>query len=64
MIGRASGLDRVVFATGHAMKGLSLAPVTGELVAAIVVGERPSHDLTPFRPERFRPLLRSRGRVR
>lgn len=56
VIGRvAPGL---VVATGHAMKGVALAPVTGRLVAELVAGEPPSHDLTPFRPDRFRPLAR------
>ncbi len=43
-----------VIATGHAMKGLSLAPVTGKLVAELVAGDTPIFDLTPFRPDRFR----------
>jgi D-amino-acid dehydrogenase len=46
-------LGRVVVATGHAMKGISLAPVTGRLVAQLVAGESPEHDLEPFRPDRF-----------
>jgi D-amino-acid dehydrogenase len=57
VIGRAPGLPGLVLATGHAMKGVSLAPVTGRLIAELVAGDRPSHDLTPFRPERFRRLL-------
>ena len=47
-IGRLAG---VVVATGHAMKGVSLAPVTGRLVAQLVSGEEPDHDLAPVRPE-------------
>lgn len=46
-------LGRIVVATGHAMKGISLAPVTGQLVAQLVAGESPSHDLAPFDPNRF-----------
>ena len=42
------------------MKGLSLAPVTARLVSELVAGEPPSHDLAPFSPDRFRPLLRRR----
>jgi D-amino-acid dehydrogenase len=62
VIGRAA--PGLVVATGHAMKGVSLAPVTGRLVAELVAGEAPSHDLTPFRPERFRALLRRPARRR
>jgi D-amino-acid dehydrogenase len=46
-------LGRVVVATGHAMKGVSLAPLTGRLVAQLVAGEEPAHDLRPFDPNRF-----------
>jgi D-amino-acid dehydrogenase len=58
VIGRPAGLPGLVLATGHAMKGISLAPVTGRVVAELVGGESPSHDLGPFSPDRFR---RARG---
>jgi D-amino-acid dehydrogenase len=51
VIGRAA--PGLIIATGHAMKGVSLAPVTGRLVAELVAGETPSHDLGPFSPDRF-----------
>jgi D-amino-acid dehydrogenase len=54
VIGRVDGL---ILATGHAMKGLSLAPVTAKLVGELVAGESPSYDLAPFSPRRFRPWL-------
>ena len=44
---------RAVVATGHAMKGVSLAPITGRLVAQLVAGETPDVDLRPFDPNRF-----------
>ncbi len=59
-IGRSQRVPGLVIATGHAMKGLSLAPVTGLLVAELVAGSQPSYDLTPFSPDRFRPLLAAR----
>jgi D-amino-acid dehydrogenase len=46
-------LDRAVVATGHAMKGVALAPVTGRLVAQLLAGEEASYDLAPFDPGRF-----------
>jgi D-amino-acid dehydrogenase len=46
-------LDGVVVATGHAMKGVSLAPITARLVAQLLAGERPDHELALFRPDRF-----------
>jgi D-amino-acid dehydrogenase len=53
VIGRPAALPGLVLATGHAMKGLSLAPVNARLVAELVAGEPPSHDLEPLRPDRF-----------
>jgi len=43
----------VVVATGHAMKGVALAPVTGRIVAQVIAGEAPDHDLAPLDPARF-----------
>jgi len=43
----------VVYACGHSRNGVLLAPATGELVAAVCVGEAPEFDLTPFAVERF-----------
>jgi D-amino-acid dehydrogenase len=57
LLGRVEAPDNLVLATGHAMMGLTLAPVTGRLVAEVIVGEPPSHDLRPVRPSRFQPLL-------
>jgi D-amino-acid dehydrogenase len=61
VIGRPPGLDGLIVATGHAMKGTSLAPVTARLVAELVSGATPSHDLAPFSPARFAPLFRRRA---
>lgn len=47
---RAPGL---VHAHGHEGAGIGLAPATGELVAQVVLGERPEFDLRPFDPTRF-----------
>ncbi|HYE97066.1 MAG TPA: FAD-dependent oxidoreductase [Rubricoccaceae bacterium] len=41
-------------ATGHAMMGLSLGPVTGEAVAALAAGEAPPLPLAALSPDRFR----------
>ncbi len=56
IVGRAQGADGVVLATGHAMMGLTLAPVTGTLVAELLAGGPPGEDLAPLDPGRFRPL--------
>jgi D-amino-acid dehydrogenase len=59
VIGRSARIGNVVFATGHAMKGLHLAPATGSLVADLVTGQTPMHDVTPFSPDRFGELGRA-----
>jgi D-amino-acid dehydrogenase len=56
IIGRPPGHDTVVLATGHAMMGLTLAPVTARVVAETIAGEKPLHDISALRPDRFRRL--------
>lgn len=53
IIGRVPNLENVTVATGHGMWGLQLAPLTAQLVAAIVRGEPAGFDLSPLRPDRF-----------
>jgi D-amino-acid dehydrogenase len=52
-LGRTARFKNLTIATGHAMMGLSLGPITGRLVAEILSGETPSHDLTLLSPDRF-----------
>ena len=52
-LGRTARFDNLVIATGHAMMGLSLAPITAEIVGQLVAGEPPAHDLTILSPDRF-----------
>jgi D-amino-acid dehydrogenase len=52
-LGRSRRIPNLVIATGHAMMGLSLAPVTGAVVAALVTGRPPFRDLAALDPERF-----------
>ena len=52
-LGRTSRYDNLVVATGHAMMGLSLAPITGRIVGQLVAGEPPEHDLALLSPDRF-----------
>ncbi len=43
----------LAMATGHAMLGISLAAVTGELMADLMLDGKPRLDLTPLDPRRF-----------
>jgi D-amino-acid dehydrogenase len=53
LVGRPRAYDNLVVATGHAMMGFTLAPVTGALVADIVSGTQPSQDIALLDPDRF-----------
>ncbi|MDX2249780.1 MAG: FAD-dependent oxidoreductase [Bacteroidia bacterium] len=52
-IGRSKKYQNLVFATGHAMMGVSLAPVTGRLIADILAGKKTSIPLDLLAPERY-----------
>ena len=52
-IGRIPSYTNLTVATGHAMMGQSLGPITGQLVAQIVAGENTTLDIRPLRPGRF-----------
>lgn len=53
IIGRVPSLDNVAVATGHSLMGVSLAAVTGQLVAEVLQGESSSIDLEPLQLNRF-----------
>jgi D-amino-acid dehydrogenase len=52
-LGRWPEPANLVAATAHAMMGVSLGPVTGQLVAEILSDEEPSITLDLVRPDRF-----------
>jgi D-amino-acid dehydrogenase len=53
IIDRAEAPDGLIVATGHAMLGITQAPITGTLVAQLAEGRAPSVPLEPFRLRRF-----------
>jgi D-amino-acid dehydrogenase len=53
VIGRSPRHANVLFAFGHDHLGLTMAGITGKLVAELATGKPPSVDLAPFRPDRF-----------
>ena len=53
VIGPSRVSSRVIYAFGHAHHGLTQSATTGELVAALVLGENPATDLAPFSAQRF-----------
>lgn len=52
-IGRSARVNNLIIAAGHAMLGISMGPITGQLAAELAAGERPSLDLAAFDVERF-----------
>jgi D-amino-acid dehydrogenase len=52
-VGKLPNLRNLTVATGHAMMGLSLGPVTGHLVADLIAGERPFRPITQMAVGRF-----------
>ena len=52
-LGRTAKFSNLILATGHAMMGMSLSPVTGQIVSEIVSGEKPKFDLSLLSPDRY-----------
>jgi len=52
-IGRFAKFANLSAATGHAMMGVSLAPITGELIAQVLSGEKTSISISALSPDRF-----------
>ncbi|MCR4268674.1 FAD-binding oxidoreductase [Nitratireductor sp. ZSWI3] len=53
VIGHAPASRRVIYAFGHGHLGLTQSAGTARLVSELVLGQNPSIDITPFRPDRF-----------
>ena len=52
-VGRPARYSNLGIATGHAMMGLSLGPITGKLMAEILSGEKPSIGIGLLNPDRY-----------
>lgn len=48
LLGRLPGRDEIIVAAGHNMHGLSLGPITGQIVTDLVSGVEPGVDGWPF----------------
>ncbi len=53
VIGRSPRHANVLFAFGHDHLGLTMAGITGKLIAELAADKPPSIDLAAFRPDRF-----------
>lgn len=54
VIGETPGQKGLWCAFGHGHQGLTLGPITGQLIAQLIVGEPPAVNLKPFDPVRFK----------
>ncbi|MCI5048597.1 MAG: FAD-binding oxidoreductase [Aquisalinus sp.] len=53
VIGKAPDRDNLWFAFGHGHQGFTMGPITGQLIAEIMTGDKPVIDPHPYRPDRF-----------
>ena len=53
IIGRSRNYENLILATGHAMVGMSLGPISGKLASQIALNKPTEIDITALRAERF-----------
>ena len=53
ILGRVAGLDGFVMAAGHEGDGIALAPITGEIIADLIVDQHTRYPVEPYGLERF-----------
>jgi len=53
VVGPSDEIDCLCYATGHYRNGILLAPVTGALVAEMIISKSVSPLIVPFSPNRF-----------
>lgn len=53
LLGYVPGIDNLVLACGHEGDGIALSPITGKLIAQLVVEGRAEMPMEAFRPDRF-----------
>ena len=64
LIGSLPGQESLFVATGHGMLGVTLAPATAALLTPLVLQGRRSPEIEPFRPDRFKRVVRIDDRAR
>ncbi len=53
VLGESPSVKGAFYAAGHFRSGILLSALTGEVIADLVMGRKPSIDLAPFSPARF-----------
>jgi len=62
MIGKVPQVRNLYMAAGHNCWGILWSAVTGLLISELILGEKPSINLSSFSPARFTPNKMNRGR--
>lgn len=62
ILGVSSEVERLVFATGHFGLGITLAPITAQVIAELIMEARFPQQLQDYSPDRFRSRGRAAGR--
>jgi D-amino-acid dehydrogenase len=52
-LGRSKKIENLTIATGHAMMGLSLGPISGQIVTDLIDGKQPAIDSQLVSPDRY-----------
>ena len=58
IIGPDPDFPALLYACGHSRNGNLLAPLTGDVIAALAAGDTPAHSLAPFSISRFSGMIR------
>jgi glycine oxidase len=53
ILGPVGDWENLLIATGHYRNGVLLAPITGQIISALALGESPPIDISPFTHDRF-----------
>ena len=53
LLGEVSSLPGFYMAAGHEGDGIAMSPITGKLIAELIVDGAPSYDISSFSPNRF-----------
>jgi glycine oxidase len=54
VLGQSADIEGLIYACGHYRNGILLTPVTGELIAGLVLGDSAPAFISAFAPDRFR----------
>lgn len=54
LIGRLDEIENLFIAAGHYRNGILLAPITAQIIKDLIIGNTPTLDISPFKPNRHK----------